>query len=189
MVQFSLEILNKFGAPELSELTICGAVEFPKPPDYLPVAIWNHIVGAAHPDPSICHLELAFLRRAITASEAYDTGRGHLLRYVEGVERGEHRLGAYLSALTNFEQCIGCLWQAAELFNRLEHKILGTVFKKLTLYEKGKNSDFERINKINDVAKHFSAEQAGRTSTPVWITNTGIKCADAELGSGLITSS
>jgi hypothetical protein len=181
MVQYSSEILNLFGAPELSELTICGAKELPKLPDYLSAAIWNHIVGVVHPDTSVRHLDLAFLRRANAAAEEYRSGRSHLLRYVEGVEGGEHRLGAYLSALTHFEQCLGAIWQAAELFNRMEHKVLGTNPKKLTIYNGGENSDLERINKLNNVAKHFNAIQAEQTSTPIWITNLGIKCADAAL--------
>lgn len=178
MVQYSSEILNLFGAPELSELTVCGAKELPKLPDYLSAAIWNHIVGVVFPNTSVRHLDLAFLRRANAAAEEYRTGRSHLLRYVEGVEVGEHRLGAYLSALTHFEQCLGAIWQAAELFNKMEHKILGTTAKEFTLFKKGENSDLERINKLNNVAKHFNAIQAEQTSTPIWITNVGIKTID-----------
>jgi hypothetical protein len=88
---------------------------------------------------------------------------------------------SYLAALTHFEQCLSSLWQAAELFNRMERKVLGTDSMKLTLYKKGDNSDLERINKLNNVAKHFCAIQAEQTSTPIWITNVGLKCAEAAL--------
>jgi hypothetical protein len=181
MVQYSSEILDLFGAPELSDLNVCGAKELPKLPDYLSAAIWNHIGGAMHPDTSVRHLDLAFLRRTNAAAEEYHTGRSYLLRYIEGVAAREHRLGAYLSALTHFEQCLSSIWQAAELFNRMEHKVLGTDLQKLTLFKKGDNSDLERINKLNNAAKHFSAMQAEQTSTPIWITNVGLKCADATL--------
>jgi hypothetical protein len=97
------------------------------------------------------------------------------------VEAGEHRLGRYLAALTHLEQCLSALWQAAELFNRMEQKVLGTASNNLTLYNKGDNSDLERINKLNNVAKHFSAIQAEQTSSPIWITNAGLKCAEASL--------
>jgi uncharacterized protein YaeQ len=63
----------------------------------------------------------------------------------------------------------------------MEHKVLGTDLQKLTLFKKGDNSDLERINKLNNAAKHFSAMQAEQTSTPIWITNVGLKCADATL--------
>jgi hypothetical protein len=181
MVQYAPDILNLFGAPELSELTVCGAKDLPRLPDYLSAAIWNHIVGAEHPDIAVRHLDLAFLRRTNAAAEEYSAGRSYLLRYIEGVEAGEHRLGAYLSALTHFEQCLGSIWKAAELFNRMEHKVLGTDPTKLTLYKQGQNSDLERINSLNNIAKHFSAIQAEQTSTPIWITNVGLKCVDAAL--------
>jgi hypothetical protein len=63
----------------------------------------------------------------------------------------------------------------------MEHKLLGADSKKLTLYKQGDDSELERINKLNNVAKHFSAKQAEQTSTPIWITNVGLKCADTFL--------
>jgi hypothetical protein len=181
MVQYSSEILNLFGAPQLSELTVCGAKELPDLPDYISAALWNYIVGVKHPDTSVLHLDLAFLRRTNSAVAEYRTGRNYLLRYVEGVRNGEHRLGAYLSALTHFEQSLGSIWQAAELFNRMEHKVLNNDSKKLTLFKKGDDSDLERINILNNVTKHFNAMQAEQTSTPIWITDFGLKCAEAAL--------
>jgi hypothetical protein len=175
MVQYSPEFLNLFGAPRLSELTLCGAKELARLPDYLAAAMWNHIAGAAHPDAAVRHLDLAFLRRTNAAAEEYSTARSFLLRYIEGIEAGEHRLGAYLSALTHFEQCLNSIWQAAELFNRMEHKILGSDPRKLTVFKPGDNSDLDRINTLNNTAKHFSAIQAEQTSTPIWITNVGLE--------------
>ena len=58
MVQYSHEILNLFGAPELFELTVCGAKGLPTVPNYLPAAIWNHIAGASHPDTAYVTLIL-----------------------------------------------------------------------------------------------------------------------------------
>ena len=61
------------------------------------------------------------------------------------------------------------------------HEVLGKDLKKLNLLKKGDNSDLERINKLNNVGRHFSAKQAEQSSTPIWITNVGLKCADAAL--------
>lgn len=177
MVQYSSKILNTIGGPELCALTVCGAKELPELPNYVFAAIWNQIAGGAHPDLSVLHLDLAFLRQSNAATEAYNTGRSHLLRYVEGVEIGEHRLGAYLSALSHFEHCLGSVWKAAELFNRMEHKVFNRIFARLTVFVKGDKSDLERINKLNDVAKHFTSEQAARASAPIWISNDGLKSA------------
>jgi hypothetical protein len=177
MVQYSSIILNLIGGPELSELTVCGAKELPELPNYLEAAIWNQITGLAYPDSSVLHLDLAFLRQTNAAIEGYKTGRTHLLRYVEGVGVREHRLNAYLSALTHFEYCLGSVWKAAELFNHMEHKVLNKKLQRLTVFMNGDNSDLERINRLNGVAKHFSTEQAAHTSAPLWISNIGLKSA------------
>src|SRR5439155_14336626 len=128
---------------------------------------------AEHPDTSVRRLDVNFLRRATAAFEEYDIGRRALLRYIAGIRNNKHNLGAYLSALTHFELCVGCFWQAAELYDQIEKKVLGTKPTKLTLYKYGDRSDLERINMLYNISKHFSAEQAEQTSTPIWITNVG----------------
>jgi hypothetical protein len=45
MVWYAPKILNLLGAPELSNLTGCGAKELPAFPDYLSVAMLNYISG------------------------------------------------------------------------------------------------------------------------------------------------
>src|SRR5438093_801528 len=124
MVQYSCEILNLFGGPELAELTVCGAKELPELPNFLDAAILNYIFKSMHPDRAIVHLDLAILKQTNAAAEAYTTGRGHLLHFIDGVHLGEHRLLAYWSAVRHFEQCIGAIWKAAELFAKMEHKVL-----------------------------------------------------------------
>lgn len=175
MIQYSNDILNLFGSPELSDLSVCGAKELDPLPNFLSAAMWNHIVGTKYRDPSILHLDLAFLRRVQAAFEAYQAGRSKLLKYVEGLQSRQHLLLTYLSTLSHFEQCIASTWQACELFNRIEHKLLKTDLKKLTLYEPNSDTDLERINKLNNISKHFGAEQAEKTVTPIWITNEGLK--------------
>ena len=181
MVQYSRDILNEFGAPELSDLTTCGAAELPDLPNYLGAAIGGHIAGTKYPDASVRHLDLALLRRSNAAAEEYKAGRRFLLGYIEGINRGEHQLQAFLSALTHFEQCLNWVWQAAELFGRTEKQVLQVASTSPTLFRFGDGTDLERINKLNGVAKHFSASQAERTSTPIWITNVGLKCEGAVL--------
>jgi hypothetical protein len=57
----------------------------------------------------------------------------------------------------------------------MEKRVLGDPSTKMTLFKADGESDLKRINCLNNVAKHFSASQAERTSTPIWITNLGIK--------------
>jgi hypothetical protein len=176
MVWYAPGILNLFGVSELSNLTECGAKELPALPDYLTIAMLNHISGVTwHPEPAVRHLDLNFLRRMHAAAEEYRLGRDHLVRCVEALAGGRHLLGAYLSALTHFEQCLGAIWQALELFDRMGKKVQGDQSKKMTLYTPNQGSDLERINQLYNGVKHFNADQAEKTSTPIWITNRGIK--------------
>jgi hypothetical protein len=130
MAQFSNEILNLFGGQALPDLTVCGAKELPTLPNYVDAVVWNFIFNAMHPDIAIVRLDLAILKQTNAAVEAYTTGRSQLLRFVDGVQRGEHRLLAYLSALTQFEHCIGAVWKASLLFNKMEHRALNKPFNK-----------------------------------------------------------
>jgi hypothetical protein len=180
VVQYSDEILDTFGAPKLSKLTVCGAKELPELPNYLSAALWNYIANLMPPDRAVLHLDLAFLRRTRNAADEYNVGRTHLLHYIEGLAVRQHRLDAYLSSLNSFEQCLGSLWQAAELFNRMEHRVLGTSGP-LSLYNQGEASDLERINLLNNIVKHFNAGQAEQISTSMWLTNTELRSVNTYL--------
>lgn len=181
MAQYSNEILNMFGAPELHELTECGARDLSQqiPRHLLDSAFWNHVFGIMYPDRSVQHMQLTFLRRAYASVTEYDTARLALERYVDGIHAQRHDLGASLSALTHFEQCIGQVWQAVELFNRLEHTILASGVRKVTAYKAGAGSDLERTHMLYNVIKHFDADQAAVASAPIWITNRGLKSSGA----------
>src|SRR5262245_19657690 len=134
MIQYSKSILNKFGAPELSDLTECGARELGPFPDHLLAsALWNHICGLSYPNLSVQHFELTLLRRAYAAVREYNAARSFLVRFIVSWSERKHNLGAILHALTHFEQCIGQVWQAASVFNRIEHSILKTGVTSVTL--------------------------------------------------------
>ena len=174
MVQFSDTILDRYGGYNLSKLTECGATQLPEFANLLDAAIWNHIFGLVNPDPSVVHLEVTFLRRALSASAEYELARRSLRQYVEALAKQRHELTSYWSALRHFEQCIAAVWQAAELHNKLEKKILKVKSEQLSVFQSGQNTDLERIHRIHVVSKHFNADQAGQLSSPVWISNDGI---------------
>jgi hypothetical protein len=179
VVQFSDEFLDLFGAPELSELTRCGAKDLPNIPDYLSSAIWNRIHGISYSKAWMLHLDLLFLRRTSAAFEEYGTALRYLRRYVEGTEAQRHELGTYLKALTHFEHSLNSLWQACEVYEQMEKAVSNVPGSKRIIFKPRDNSDLENINKLNNTAKHFSAKQAEDTTTPVWITNSGLKSSDA----------
>jgi hypothetical protein len=181
MVQYSEEILNLFGGPELSKLDACGASELPEIPNYLDAAMWHFITGLNNPDSAAQHLEITFLRQSIAASNAYKTAHNQLLNYIEGLKLGQHRIYSYLSAVTYFEYCIGSIWRAVELWSKFESRVLKTKFGGVNVFEPEDGTDLERINLINGALKHFSAEQAVTSSAPMWITNCGLSCAGAHV--------
>ncbi len=179
MPQFSSEILDTYLAPALSDLTVCGAKELPAPPDYLLPAIWGHIAGVRYKKSALLHLSLTFLKRSIVATDEYRMARENLLQYVDGLSQQQHRLASFLSALSHFEQCIGAVWQAAELYDETERWLLNSGQRRPNLFKRGDGSDLERLNQLNNVIKHFAPCQAAITSAPVWITNTGLRSAGA----------
>lgn len=181
MVQYSNEILNLFGAFDLQHLTECGANELgPKTRwDLFDNAFWNHVFGIAYPNKPVQHLQLTFLRRAYAAVREYDSGRSALLRFVTENRAQKHNLSALLTAITHFEQCIGQVWQAVALHNRMEHAILNSGVRRITAYTAGEGSDLERTHMLYNVIKHFDVDQAAVASSPIWITNSGLKCNSA----------
>jgi hypothetical protein len=180
VVQFSDEILQVFGGPGLPKLTACGADDLPNFPNYLDSAI-ALFMGNLIPDRSVFHLDLTFLRRAIAACEEYKAGRKFVLDYVDGLST-RHRLPAYRSAVTHFEQCIEAVWKAGELHRQMGKRVLGIKKRKPSLFTKNDKSDLERISDSNNIIKHFTATEAQLASAPIWITNVGI---ESQGGKGL----
>jgi hypothetical protein len=176
MPQFSDEILDTFGRPKLSELTICGADDLPDLPDYSSFAINNHIFNLNHPNKSALHLhlQLAISRRTNSAGEEYRLARNHLLDYVEDLRIPEHRLKSYLLALTHFEQCIISIHQASELFNKTQSRVLNSPVEPLFKEDKDKGSDLERCGRLrpgrpaapDPAARHFADSRRSRCRLP-----------------------
>ena len=179
VVQFSDEYLNLFGGPELSQLTACSAKDLPDLPNYLWAAIGNWLGGLCHSDAWMLHLDLSFLRRTSAAFEEYRTARQHLLCYVEGIAAQRHELRSYLKSSNHFENCVSSIWQACKIYEQMENALSNTNSKKHILYRDGENSDLENIAKLANAVKHFTVQRAELAVTPIWITNYGLKSADA----------
>ena len=115
----------------------------------------------------------------MTATHEYRAARSDLLRYIDGLSHGNQRLLAYIAAVSHFEQCICAVYQAAQIHKKIEELLLPNDIIGENLFKSGDGSDLERINKIYNVIKHFSAQQATKQSAPVWITNYGLQSVDA----------
>ncbi len=151
-------------------LTSCGAPELPESPNYLDQMIWNFICGTKYTETALQHLTVTFLRRSDAAQKSYVLARSHLQKYVDGLSKDTH-LGLYWSALMQFEHCIAATWQAIELYREMSLVLVGNREK---VFTPGDGSDLESINHLNNVLKHFSFDQAKKSSTPMWITNDGL---------------
>jgi hypothetical protein len=174
MAQYSDDILDTFIAPELSQLTLMGAPPLEAPPDYLSAAILSYIAGIRYKakKAELLHLSVVFLKRSLTATNEYRAGRESLIQYVASQLKRQHEVPSYLSALSQFEQCIQSIAQCVDLFNQM-NKVCGAPN---LAYECNDGSDVERICQLNNAIKHFGdLNRARGASAPVWITNTGIK--------------
>jgi len=182
MAQFSNDILKYIGGPGLPEIKDCEVKELPVLPTFLDEAIMNYIRGIKNPDDAVARLDLVILKHTLAAAESYTFGRTQLVRFIGKLYAGTHDLLTYLSAVRNFENCVGAIWKASEAFNRMEHKALGQKIAHLTLYTRGEGSDLERLSAVNNAAKHFDELRAARAAAHVWISEKGIECAE-----GLVT--
>ncbi len=118
MPRFTKFVLDRFGTPDLSELTECGAPEMENPKNYLSAFVLNSLIVATYPE-QMRRLTLMFGRRVEDAARQYILGRGKLLSYLERLpQSNEHFLGA-LRATTYFEHCVGAASHAEALFGSL----------------------------------------------------------------------
>jgi len=178
MPQYSDDILDLFIGPKLSMLTHNGAPELGSQPDVLRAAIWGHICGLRCKRQALLHVSITLLKRSMTATNEYVAGRNSLTHYIDGLARRTHDVNAYLAALSHFEQCVGSVYHGVELFGKISKWLVPS---HPLPFKKGDGSDLERLNLINNFIKHFAPEKAEATSAPVWITNTGLECATANL--------
>ena len=116
-----------------------------------------------------------------SAVNSYVAGQKHLHHYIEGLVGKQHGLRSYLSASSAFENCVGSIWKAAEVFDRMKRHVMSEPGTSLTVFTSGSNTDLERVNKINNTVKHFKPEQAEKSSAPIWITDRGLESLDASL--------
>jgi len=175
LARYAAFIVNGFGAPDLAELTECGAPELEEPCNYLGSFILNNLFAVEYPDP-MKRLTLMFGRRADNAVREYRTGRDLLSSYLQRLpQRNDHFLVA-LRATTHFEQCIGSVCHGSALLERLVE-----VANARDPSNPNVPDDRERrLRLIWNRSKHFDEDispgkmVADKITAPVWLTNTGI---------------
>jgi hypothetical protein len=76
----------------------------------------------------------------------------------------------YFRALEGVENLISASWQGVDFTRRA---------LKVDVFKRGDGTEYERLNHIYNVSRHFNPEQlpAGRMHA-IWITHEGISCVD-----------
>jgi hypothetical protein len=176
-VQYAGFLLDKFGAPKLSELSECNAPPLEDPPNYLGSLILNGIFTVNYPDP-LGRLALIFGRRVIHAIREYSIARERLSAYVAELERTNSHFLQAMRATTHFESSVGSACQACALLGRIS---------KLVAEPEPNDEREDRLRKIWNRSKHFDEDlmdpRIGSTeiTAPVWLTNQGISSTAASV--------
>lgn len=173
-MQMSKYTLDKFVAHKLSGLTRCGAKEINNSVSYLNAFILNNIFGSAPLDDKMRAYAFNFIRRAEGAFASYREARFALIEYVE---TPPNLISPYFRALLNFETFLAQVYQGYELLRTASG---------IKYFEKGDQSDGERLNKLYNDSKHMDrkierGELPPRATAGLWITNDGLESGQAKL--------
>lgn len=164
---FTKYALDEFFAQELSKLTECNALEvgnqFPQSTSWVSNfalnTIFVHQVGQ-----EAKRFAFAFLRRAEAAFIEYAHARQALIEFVT---TGSKKPSIYFRALTHFETTIAFLYQAYDFARE---------FTSTKLFQKGDGSNYERLNRVYNVSRHFKpADLPADHLHALWLTNDGIQ--------------
>lgn len=171
--------LDKYIAPELSQLTVCGADDLPEPSRALGAYLLNCIFQVNFKDHQRA-FAINYIRRAEQAVREYKIGRVVLL---ELIDKKNEKPTLYYQCLHHFEQAIALFYQAIILAHKHVKTIGGPI---QDVFEKGSGSREERLNIIYNDWKHsYERIEQGKLPTngtvPIWITNEGMKSAKTTL--------
>ena len=172
--------LDDFIAPELSKL---GRPELPSlsaldqdASNWLSEFLLNHFLRYKL-EPRERQFRFALIRRSAAAIAEFELGRTALEEYVRGTSR--QLVSPYFRALRHFEAAAAGTYQALSLGSSL-------IAPARPLFDKKKDgdTDFARLERVYVHSKHadelFDSKQVNRDLTlTVWLTNEGLKCAQA----------
>lgn len=159
--------LDKFVSQQLSQLTECSASDVTE--RYSQAKYWvsnfvlNSIFGGSASKEGRT-FTCFFLRRAEAAFTEYEYARQALIEFVSTPLK---KPSLYFRALHHLEMTITMLWQAYDLTRRV---------LKEKLFDKGDSSNYERLNWIYNVSRHFDPSDLplGQIHA-IWLNNAGIQ--------------
>ena len=159
--------LDKFVSQQLSQLTQCNAPDVTE--RYQQAKFWvsnfvlNSIFGGSVSQEGRT-IAFFFLRRAEAAFTEYEYARHALIEFASATSK---KPSLYFRALHHFEMTIAMLWQAYDFTRKIPRR---------KLFDKDDGSNYERLNWIYNVSRHFNpSELSSDHMHVVWLTNTGIQ--------------
>ena len=177
MSPLSYHAKDTYIAPELSLFTKADIPDMRSHSNQSPHWLDNHILNVMLRGtwiPPLSTYVFNFLCRATNAFRAQDAARQATLASLGTRNQSP---STYAEALFHWEVFLGQSWHA--------FKLLEKPFK-LTLFEKKSGSALERLNALYNQMKHVESRiECGQipigATVPVWLTNEGLKSADAAL--------
>jgi hypothetical protein len=175
---------NRFFAPKLSQLTMCGAPPLSITPEdsagWLASFVLNSILRVNIPNPTR-QLMFNYMRRIDTAVLEYGRGREALTVFIEsGLKTGQIPISWYSRCLHSFEAAVAMTYQGYLLARQL-------IPGKPSLFEKNNGSVLDRMNRLYNASKHADEFIANGnrfppgSTLPVWIINEGLESRDCVL--------
>lgn len=179
--------LDKFVAPKLSELTEDSA---PGLKDYGEVKghwLADFVLKSifiTRIEPLRRQVVMDFLRKVEGAFREYEEARELLSRFLAARTDKEHAfVYLYFHCLRHFETSMILAYGAYMVFEALRK---GFAPEAPRMFEKEDKSGLQRLNRLQNVAKHASdmlmkRKLDGEHAIPLWLTNRGIECSDCSL--------
>jgi hypothetical protein len=173
-------VLDRFGAPEMSQVTVsCAPPDIPEPRSGIVTYFLRNALGPTYPD-NLWPPANVYLRRWSSSLSEYRAGRDCLSRYVAGLPRTNNQIGLFLSAVGHFEHSVIDAYLAIMAFTAVVRQLGDDKWKP---FEAGDRSPPDRLNRLYNVIKHFDDRfEMGQTlgfpsayPAPLWITDRGLK--------------
>jgi len=183
-VSFNPELLNKFYAPSIAELTSCDApdisVAHPEAPHWLANHFLNSMLRAKYKN-KFRQYAINQIFRAQVAFLDYHEARLLTAEFLVKGSPDNPASRTYFRAISRWESCFLNIQIFIDVMNKMKKD-----FKDESVFKDGDGSPVQRAYAIANMVKHWGTEiYAGRhgegDTVPLWLTNSGPKTRLAEM--------
>ena len=184
MVSYNIDLLNRYLAPGISELTACKAPDISD--NYPESAHWlaNHFLNSVFRGTfKNKYRQYVFnqLFRAQVAYADYQEARALTENFLAKGKPDHPAIGPYFQALARWESCLLNLQIFIDVMNRMKKE-----FNDESVFKGYDGTPEQRAYAIANTVKHFgssvAAEKHDESDTvPMWLTNDGLRTRTIEL--------